>query len=281
VDDATRRTIEANRQVHGALVSSGEYERSPHFRPENVAKVQAWVDAIAEGIEDRREARAIDLGCGTGFMIDRLRGHFAEVHGVDVTRAMMDRIDLSTGNIFLHEAMAESVPLPDCHFAFATAYSFLDHLRDVGAVLREVHRLLRPGGTFFAGLNPNRAFIRLMEQASALPGSELHPVYGREIVGALENGRHYEEAFGIDPRLLDLAEPGKSEDKGFNADEFARLTLSIGFRRCEVRHDWFLGQALLLRRGDGPIMEGIDRHLRDMLPLSSPWFKYLNFTVTK
>ena len=281
MDEATRQTIEANRRVHGALVSSGEYQRSPHFRPENVAKVQAWIDEIAEGIADRRNASVIDLGCGTGFMIDRLRGHFAEVHGVDVTREMMDRVDLSTGNVFLHEAMAESVPLPDGHFALATAYSFLDHLRDVEPVLREVHRLLRPGGILFAGLNPNRAFIRMMEHASALPGAEGHPIYGREIVGALENGRHYQEEFGIDPQLLNLTEPGKCEGKGFDADEFGRLAVSVGFRKCEAHHDWFLGQALHVRRGGGAVMDGIDSHLRDMLPLSSPWFKYLNFTVTK
>lgn len=274
-------TLDANRYVHSALVEAGEYQRSPHFRPENVRKVRGWVEGIAAAIPDLPSGKAIDFGCGTGFMIDRLKGLVGEIHGVDATRAMIEKVDTSSGNVHLHECLAEETPFPPGTFLLGTAYSFMDHLHDVSDFLREVYRVLKPGGVFFAGLNPNRAFIHAMESLASDPGAEAHPVYGRELTGALRNGQYYRERFGIDGHRLEEAEPGKTVRKGFDPAEMADIARSIGFRRCETWHDWFLGQGSLMHQHSFESADVVEKYLRTLLPLSAPYFKYLNFTIFK
>lgn len=273
-------TLEANKYVHSLLVKTGEYQKSPHFRPENIAKVRALVLSIA-GDLDQADSKAIDFGCGTGFMIDLMKDRFGEVHGVDITQAMMKEVDLSSGNVFLHEAMAEQTPFADQHFDFATAYSFMDHLFDAGNFLKEVYRVLKPGGVFFSGLNPNRDFIAAMEEAEHKAIIGVSPIVTREIKGALHNGDYYAENFGVDGAMLDKAEPIKALKKGFDAKEMHDLTLSIGFSACRIDYDWFLGQGKVMHEQSFEHAEQIHAYLSSILPVASPLYKYLNFVCTK
>jgi SAM-dependent methyltransferase len=281
VSENRESTLDANKYVHSSLVESGEYQRSPHFRPENVRKVRGWLDGIASGIPDLRASKAIDFGCGTGFMTDIVRDLAGEVHGVDATPAMLQRVDTSSGNVFVHECLAEETPFPQGSFALATAYSFMDHLHNVQDFLCEVYRVLRPGGIFFSGLNPNRTFILAMEGLAQRPDSAQHPVYGREIAGALHNGRYYTEMFGLDGDRVERAEPGKTVRKGFDPSEFFELSRSVGFVSCEVTHDWFLGQGLVMHQQPPQDVVAIEGYLRSLLPSSASLFKYLSFTLTK
>jgi ubiquinone/menaquinone biosynthesis C-methylase UbiE len=275
-DAAQERTLAANRAVHGALVESGDYQKSPHFRPENQQKVRALLQQLVAPLS---KERAIDFGCGTGFMIDLMHDQFAEIHGVDITRAMMDRVDLSPGNIQLHEARAEQTPFPETHFDFATAYSFMDHLHAVEPFLREVHRVLKPGGVFYAGLNPHRAYILAMEAAA----SETEPteIIAREIKGALHNGEHYAEHYGLDATTLEQAEPIKSVQKGFDPHEIRDLSRTIGFADCRIVHEWFLGQGTVMHQQSFAAAESMDRHLQSILPASAPLYKYLTIILTR
>jgi SAM-dependent methyltransferase len=275
-----QETLDANKYVHSLLVETGEYQRSPHFRPENIAKVHALVVLLTADV-NKAESRAIDFGCGTGFMIDLMKDRFGEVHGVDITQAMMKEVDLSPGNVFLHEAMAERTPFVDDHFDFATAYSFMDHLFDVEDFLKEVHRVLKPGGVFFSGLNPNRDFIAAMDYAEQKAVMGVSPIVTREIKGALHNGDYYAENFGVDGAMLDKAEPIKALKKGFDAKEIYDLALDIGFSACRIDYDWFLGQGKVMHDQSFERAEQIHAYLSSILPVASPLYKYLNFIFTK
>lgn len=275
-----KRTLEANQYVHSQLVEAGEYQKSPHFRPENKAKVRALVLSLAAGVSEP-DSKAIDFGCGTGFMIDLMKDLFGEVHGVDITLAMMNEVDLSSGNVFLHEATAEQVPFAEGSFDFATAYSFMDHLFNAGDFLEEVYRVLKPGGVFFSGLNPNRDFIAAMEGAEHRAVTAVSPTVAREIKGALHNGDYYAENFGVDGIMLDRAEPIKALQKGFDAKELHDLALSIGFSTCRIDYDWFLGQGKVMHEASVDLADQIDDYLSSILPVSSPLYKYLNLILTK
>ena len=80
--------IEANIQVHTRMADS--YNRNePHYRPENRAKVRSKLEEMRRRFGS---ARLVDLGCGTGFVIDLAKDLFGAIDGVDVTQAMLDRV---------------------------------------------------------------------------------------------------------------------------------------------------------------------------------------------
>ena len=281
-DSKNNETIAANIYVHSFLASSGEYNRSPHFRPENQQKVRAIIERMIQSMRLEGPTKAIDFGCGTGFLINIMRDLFTEIHGVDITVEMMKQVDLSSGNIFLHQARAEKTPFQDQSFHFATAYSFLDHLYDLPVFLREVYRVLKPGGVFYADLNPNREFIKSLEQiANNTHHQELPELLKKEIAGALNNGDYYEKTFGLDGKLLEKAEPLKSYGKGFCYKELKLLGKEIGFSDCRIEFDWFLGQAKVMHEQCPENLYAIDNHLRLILPMSAPLFKYLRIIFTK
>jgi ubiquinone/menaquinone biosynthesis C-methylase UbiE len=276
-------TLNANIYVHAFLANAGEYEKSPHFRPENRAKVRGIVERLTQHLQGEGGTKALDFGCGTGFMIQLIHDRFSEVHGIDITQDMMKLVDLSPGNIFLHECVAESTRFDNSSFDFACAYSFMDHLFDYQVFLKEAYRILKPGGIFYSDLNPNREFASAMQRAASDHSMvmELPPVILREVKGMLHNGEHYQDQFGMDPEQLEMAEPIKSRDLGFCADEVIACARSLGFREVNVELDWFLGQAKVMQEDSAANVEIINRYLTSVLPVSSPFFKYLRFIFIK
>ena len=150
-----QEVIDANQKVHTAL--AGVYNSSePHFRPENVAHVES---KLREIFAHTRARRLLDLGCGTGFIINIARKYVAEIDGVDVTEAMIRQVEQSgDAAIRLHLSDSGSFPVEPGSYDVVTAYSFLHHLFDIGPTLATAARALRPGGQFYADLEPNREF---------------------------------------------------------------------------------------------------------------------------
>lgn len=273
--------IKANIYVHSFLANSGEYNKSPHFRPENLEKVRGILDRLVTECNQKR--KAVDFGCGTGFMINMTRHLFHEVHGVDVTTDMMKQVDLTSGNVFLHESLAEDTPFDSESFDFATAYSFMDHLLDYRSFLKEAYRVLKKGGILYSDLNPNRDFIMAIasierKREDAIP---VMPSVAREIQGALHNGHNYKKKFGMDAELLERAEPVKTFQKGFNAEEVLVEAKKIGFSDCRVEFEWFLGQAKVMHEQSKSDSAVIESYLNSALPVSAHLFKYLRFIFVK
>jgi len=94
--------------------------------------------------------RAIDIGCGTGVLLDRLSAvHPAEaLAGVDPVREMLAvaRQRLSPA-IQLHEAWAEELPFDAESFDAAVLSNMFHYVDRPLAALSEVRRVLRPGGS--------------------------------------------------------------------------------------------------------------------------------------
>jgi ArsR family transcriptional regulator len=90
-----------------------------------------------------------DLGCGTGSLSAAFAPHVAHVHAVDVSPAMLSaaRARLhAVHNVTVHDGALESLPLKDASLDVAVMLLVLHHVADPLRALREVHRVLRPGG---------------------------------------------------------------------------------------------------------------------------------------
>ena len=277
-----KSTLEANKYVHSFLVNKGEYQKSPHFKYENKLKVRSIIERVTKPIITRSDRKVIDFGCGTGFIIDLVKDLFDEVHGVDITPDMMKHVDTLSGNITLHESIAEKTSFNSNSFDFATAYSFMDHLKDYKIFLKEVFRVLNDGGIFYTDLNPNRSFIKVMGLLENYNSSEdFSLIVKKEIFGSLHNGRYYEDIFGMNAEMLEKAEPIKSIDKGFDARETLDVAKKIGFKKCFVEYEWFLDQSNVMHNQSLADSRKIENYLISVLPVSDVLFKYLRFIFVK
>ena len=103
-------------------------------------------------------AEALELGCGTGFFMINLRlgGVIGNGHVTDLSPRMVEvaiRNGAEAGiELEGRPADAEALPYPDNTFDLVVGHAVLHHIPDLELAMREVIRVLRPGGRFvFAG----------------------------------------------------------------------------------------------------------------------------------
>jgi len=271
--------VAANVEVHSVLAHQYN-EDEPHFRPENQAKVRGRLQELASSVGG---GRLLDIGCGTGFVLSLAAEFFDELQGVDATRAMLDRVDLSSGKVHVQQALAEEVPFGDAEFDAVSAYSFLHHLLDHRPALAEAGRVLRPGGHLYIDLEPNRRFWSGIRRASELRSNEekLDSLLEHEIDELLHIEDQMAREHGIDPAVFKAAEHIKANLDGFDPDEFKADLESAGFVDVEVELDWYLGQATIMHGESFETSAIFEGHLRRLLPVTDHMFKYLRASARK
>ncbi|MDQ2865170.1 MAG: class I SAM-dependent methyltransferase [Candidatus Eremiobacteraeota bacterium] len=270
------RTIEANIEVHSKMADTYD-SNEPHFRPENRTKVRRVLQQLSTRVGN---GKLLDVGCGTGFIISLAQDLFSHIDGIDVTKAMLERVDTSSQNVALHEGYAEDLPFEDAAFDMVSSYAFMHHVHDHRAILREVARVLRGGGLFYIDLEPNKLFWQSMVELEKA-GDGYSDIVSREIDSVLHTDEAVESGFGIPSQTFLDAEPIKSVSGGFDPYEFQADVLAAGFSRCETTLDWYLGQGAVLHGQSESDMLTIDAYLRRALPLTANLYKYIRFVCVK
>lgn len=94
--------------------------------------------------------KVLDVGCGTGKVACTVAPFVKEVHGFDISKEMMSKIDLSKyPNLRLKEGSISSIDFSDESFDKVTARLILHHIlddRELDKSIKEIHRVLKPGG---------------------------------------------------------------------------------------------------------------------------------------
>ena len=105
--------------------------------------LSGFVEEICRQVTDRRP-RILDVGCGTGANLLML-SEYGDAEGVDISEDALafcrerglDKVSLGAG---------EKLPYEDGTFDLVTALDVVEHMDDDLAGLREMRRVLRPGG---------------------------------------------------------------------------------------------------------------------------------------
>lgn len=101
---------------------------------------------IQEILDDRPAGVALDAACGTGRVSRYLRQLGHEVIGVDSSPEMLASARKQTPEADFREGSLQSLPLPDDSVDVAVTTLALCHVPDLGPVMAEFARVLRPGG---------------------------------------------------------------------------------------------------------------------------------------
>jgi SAM-dependent methyltransferase len=96
----------------------------------------------------------LDVGCGAGFdafIAAAMVGNEGRVAGMDLSPDMVAVAGIGRGEVGLAhleflEAAAEALPYPDASFDVVLSNGVVSLVADKPAALREIHRVLRPGG---------------------------------------------------------------------------------------------------------------------------------------
>lgn len=120
--------------------------------------------------------RILDVGCGTGDFLVAARARGWDVAGVEVSpdaAAVTRRRDLAVSVGTLHEAA-----LPDAAFDCVVLLDVIEHLTDPLAELREIRRVLRPGGVVVVETpNWRSLYRRLLRHRWAALQPRIHLLY--------------------------------------------------------------------------------------------------------
>ncbi len=98
------------------------------------------------------EAVIADIGCSTGYMLEDLSAAYpsARLLGVDLVAAGLHKAHELVPDARLLHADACALPIADQSIDVAVTVNLLEHIPDDGLALREMARILRPGGRMVA-----------------------------------------------------------------------------------------------------------------------------------
>lgn len=183
------------------------------WRPEGAFAALHWL-AEARGAQVRPPARPgevlVDVGCGGGLLAPHVTGY---VHvGVDLTASALARA--ASHDVVPVRGDAARLPLADGTAAVVVAGEILEHVPDPEAVVAELVRVLRPGGTVVIDTIGDSALARfaLVTVAERLPGGPPPRIHDPALFVAADRlvacfARHGVDlrVWGVRPSLRDYA----------------------------------------------------------------------------
>ena len=151
-----------------------------------ISRLDPRLERISEIVTDMRPGTTLDIGCGRGFLLNHLaRAGLSGLTGMDV----YDDVD---SNLFAYAQgdVTQRLPFDDSAFECVIAGEIIEHVPNPDSFLREIRRVLRPGGVLVISTPnmvswANRVLVPLgvqplgTETSSEIALGRRHPVLGQ------------------------------------------------------------------------------------------------------
>ena len=239
--EGARSEADASRQVREMFTQiAPRYDLLNHLLSLQLDRLwRARVARRLRAILSRPEALVLDLCCGTGDLAFSLsRSARARIVGADFSHAMLVRALAKSRSLPpsgahgalpmpFFEADALNLPFADASFDLVTTAFGFRNLTNYEAGLREIHRLLKPGGTL--------AILEFTEPPAGLLG-DLYRWYFRNVlprIGAFLSGDS--SAYTYLPA---------SVSRFYRPSELASLMSAVGYQSVDYSA-WTLGTVAL------------------------------------
>jgi len=113
-----------------------------------------WHIPIIAKFEDHKNRDVLEIGCGIATDGIRFARNGARYVGIDLApgaiKIAKERFKLYGVNGEFNICNAERLPFPDGSFDHVYSFGVIHHYPDTEAIIKEIHRVLRPGGTVCA-----------------------------------------------------------------------------------------------------------------------------------
>lgn len=189
-----------------------------------------------------RGCRVLELGCGAAWTTRMLTGRLgaARVTATEVDRVQHEKnLALGLPDVVFRNGGAESIAEPDGSFDCVVMLKSLHHvpLPKMDQALREVHRVLKPGGRFYCSepvyWGPFNDLLRLIEDErvvreaafAALVGAVERGLFDLEQEVFFQSEGFYPDWDSFEARFIDVTHSAR------NLDAARRAAIRVAFER--------------------------------------------------
>ena len=251
------------------------------FPPKSHRRVRSVLEKISRKCA---RGRALDIGCGIGYITQYAERSFDRVYGIDLS-CEMARIAVEHGHRVVI-ADGSHIPFIDEMFDAVICYSVLHHFYSYRGVLGEAARVLKKGGYIYIDWDPNVGFnkkyaaklyrwlsgkyVSLKRRLGFVDKEAMRPtreptVFGEEVIyqSRLAEYHHYYTQ-GVDPFYLKglLNEFGFEEIRLYYHDDYVDLEprldrdvplrllgLLVGLATLKFRPSYLKWLAVIAKKG--------------------------------
>jgi 2-polyprenyl-3-methyl-5-hydroxy-6-metoxy-1,4-benzoquinol methylase len=142
----------------------------------NLGNLQVNLDFIKETGLINPNKKVLELGCGSGQLASVLCKQGASMIASDIAQTAIDHARKLHPEVDFRTHSAEALPYEDGSFDIVMSFDVLEHLPNVDQHLREVRRVLKPGGHYLLQ-TPNKASNAIFEtlKCRSLQWKKYHP----------------------------------------------------------------------------------------------------------
>ena len=136
---------------------AGWYERERHL------PYHRMLDDLEVDLVQRYGAGkdVLEVGCGTGLILDRTARFARRAAGIDLSGGMLARA--AQRGLSVAQASATELPIATASVDVAYSFKVLAHIPDIAGAMREMARVVRPGGWVLAEFYNARSIRRLVK----------------------------------------------------------------------------------------------------------------------
>jgi len=142
----------------------------------------------------------LDVGCGEGRHIFGVMQDYPDMRciGLDMDKDSLNKAEegyeyfesISNVGVNFLKGSAYSLPFPNNSFDLIVCSEVLEHLHEYNDAVREIHRVLKPGGKFYASVPaswPEKICWRLSKDYQNQPGGHLRIFNQKDLVFEIKN----------------------------------------------------------------------------------------------
>jgi ubiquinone/menaquinone biosynthesis C-methylase UbiE len=136
---------------------AGWYERERHLPYHRMLD-----DLEVELVERYAVGKSVlEVGCGTGLILDRVARFAASARGIDLSAGMLAKA--CARGLYVAQASATALPIASASVDVAYSFKVLAHVPDIAGAIAEMARVVRPGGHVIAEFYNARSLRRLVK----------------------------------------------------------------------------------------------------------------------
>lgn len=115
----------------------GEIKKGDRPLPKGALREEYIVDYLSNG------ERLLDVGCGTGAIVEFARERYTEIHGVDISADALKMAKKRGVQTKLCNLNSQQLPYKDDYFDTVVSLDVIEHIFDPHHFMRECRRVLR------------------------------------------------------------------------------------------------------------------------------------------